>query len=61
MKNLGMETQRRWALLDGPNDLPVIFATKQDAVTSRVGDEYLVRVTIEPVLKKRRAARKETA
>ena len=35
-----------WALLNSPDDLPVLFATRKAARDSRLDDEYLVRVTV---------------
>ena len=37
-----------WALVRGPNKLPVLFATKQQAIENRDPDESLVRVMVTP-------------
>ena len=48
---------RWWALLHHPGDLPVLFATRAQALGEREADEYLVRVTVQPVPRPRRPRR----
>ena len=48
-KNRGMVSGRWWALLRGPNALPVLFGSKDDARDNRDFDEYLVEVHVRPM------------
>jgi hypothetical protein len=44
-----LRTRRWWALVNDAYDLPVIYATKQQALDDRDPDEHLVEVRIEAV------------
>lgn len=38
-----------WALVDHAKDLPVLFATRRQALDSRVGKERVVKVLVQAV------------
>ena len=48
MKSHGIEYQTRWALVRGPKALPVLFASRRDALDNCDTDEYVVKVDVWP-------------
>lgn len=46
-REVKLVTKTWWALVRGPRELPVIFATRDQARENREDDEYLVRVKVE--------------
>lgn len=48
----GLKRNRWWALVRNRRALPVLFASKQQALDNQDPDEYLVRVEVRAVPKK---------
>lgn len=45
----GVTSKRWWALLNDPDDLPVLFRTRRDAEGNRCDGEYVCRVLVGEV------------
>lgn len=57
----GLKAGKWWALLHHRNDLPVIFETRQQALENRCAGEYLVRVEITEVVRRKRTVKRAAA
>ena len=56
MKPKGIDFQKRWALVRGPKALPVVYASRRDALDDCCGDEYPVLVWVSPAGKRHASA-----